>query len=341
MKKMSPDIWIIAEQQSGKIQPVSYELLTRGLALKAKRQSTLTSIVIGQNFTDNELSGLILRGADRVIAVEAPDLEHFNIESHSAILLRLISEYSPEIIIAGATTSGRSLMPYTAMKVHAGLTADCTELDIDQTDGSLLQTRPAIGGNIMATIRCPKCRPQMATVRPKSTCPAPLLTEQAPEIQSRIIRHTPFPEDIVSRITRTGFVPAEEQINLSEADKIVVVGRGIKKAENIDIIRELANSLGAALGATREVVDRGWLSYPHQIGLSGKTVSPKLYIGIGVSGAIQHLAGMQTSSTIIAINSDPEAQIFKIANFGIIGNLFDIIPILTDQIKNGDGNDFI
>jgi electron transfer flavoprotein alpha subunit len=245
---------------------------------------------------------------------------------------RLIAEYQPEIIIAGATSAGRTLMPYVAMKVHGGLTADCTGLDIEDGSGLLLQTRPAIGGNIMATIKCPDYRPQMATVRPKST------PQALPENGRRgeIIRLIAPPELLHSRIIRTGFVPDEEKFGLQDAETVVAVGRGIKKAENIYLARELADALGAALGASRDVVDRGWLSYPHQIGLSGKTVSPKLYIAVGISGSIQHLAGMQTAGRIVAINKDPDAQIFKVADFGIVGNLFDILPKLTAMIKKGE-----
>ena len=326
---MTPDIWIIAEQRNGQLQSVSFELLTRGLALAGKRQARLSAVIFGSGIPDAELQKLIDCGADRVLAVDAPELADFDLESHAAALLGLIRSEKPEIIIAGATSSGRTLLPYAAMTAHAGLTADCTELDIEPETGLLLQTRPAIGGNIMATIKCPRHKPQMATVRPKSCRPAP----PQPGRNGEIVRI--HPELPVSRIRRTGFTPLADDCGIQDAERLVVVGRGIRKPENIKLARDLAAALGASLGATREVVDRGWLSYPHQVGLSGKTVTPKLYIGLGVSGAIQHLAGMQTAATIIAVNTDPEAQIFKVADFGIAGSLFDVVPALLREIQEG------
>jgi electron transfer flavoprotein alpha subunit len=326
------DIWILAEQEAGEIKAVSYELLTRGLALAEKSGRKLCAMVFGDNIFESGLNELILRGAERVVAVEDPELKHFLVEPYSVCMLDLIEKYEPEIILAAATSTGRTLMPYVAMNADAGLTADCTELDIEAETGLLLQTRPAIGGNIMATIKCPEHRPQMSTIRPKSTPEAPRQEGRTGEV----IRLQAPAEVKNSRVEYKGFEPDNEEIRLQDAEKIVVVGRGIKTEANIKLARELADLLGAALGATREVIDRGWLSYPHQIGLSGKTVTPKLYIGIGVSGAIQHLAGMQTSECIIAINKDPEAQIFHIADFGIVGDLFDVLPVLIEKLKRGE-----
>ena len=224
-------------------------------------------------------------------------------------------------------------MPYVAAKADAGLTADCTVLDIEPETGNLLQTRPAIGGNILATIKTPCHRPQMATVRPRSTKPAP----RQPGRKGRIIRR-PAPSELLgSRMRRVDFIPSTDQHGLQDADIVVAVGRGIKKGENVKLVAPLVQALGAALGASRDAVDRGWLSYPHQIGLSGKTVTPKLYLGLGVSGSIQHLAGMQTSETIVAVNSDPDAQIFRVADFGIVGDLFDVVPVLVERIKKAKG----
>ena len=326
------NIWILAEQDSGRIKSVSYELLTRGLALAEKSGRKLCAMVFGDNISENGLNELIARGAERVVAVEAPELKHFLVEPYSVCMLELIQKYEPEIILAAATTTGRTLMPYVAMTADAGLTADCTELDIEKKSGLLLQTRPAIGGNIMATIKCPEHRPQMSTIRPKSTPETPRQEGRSGEI----IRLN-APEEVgKSRICYEGFEPDIEEMNLQDAERIVVVGRGIKKAENIKLARELADLLGAALGASREVIDRGWLSYPHQIGLSGKTVTPKLYVGLGVSGAIQHLAGMQTSECIIAVNKDPDAQIFQVADFGIVGDIFEVLPVLIEKLKRGE-----
>jgi electron transfer flavoprotein alpha subunit len=323
------DVWVLAEQRDGRVQRISHELLTRGLELASKRDCKLSAVIFGCNINTNDLEELIERGADEVIAMEAADLEHFLVEPYAACMLKLIKQYRPEIIIAGATSTGRTLMPYVAAKAHAGLTADCTGLDIEKETNNLLQTRPAIGGNIMAIIKTPRFRPQMSTIRPRSTKPAPRRRGRG----GKITRLVASKEELNSRITRMGFTASEEKQTLSEADTVVVVGRGIKKAENIPLVRELAESLGAALGATRDVVDRGWLSYPHQVGLSGQTISPKLYIGIGVSGSIQHQAGMQTAETIVAINNDSDAPIFRVADFGIVGDLFEVVPVLTTCIK--------
>ena len=326
------NIWILAEQEAGEVKSVSYELLTRGLALAEKSGRKLCAMIFGNNISEDGLKELIARGAERVLAVEAPELEHFLVEPYSVCMLDLIKKYEPEIILAAATSTGRTLMPYVAMTADAGLTADCTELDIEEETGLLLQTRPAIGGNIMATIKCPEHRPQMSTIRPKSTPEAPRQEGRTGEI----VRLKAPSEVNRSRISYDGFEPETEEMNLQDAERVVVVGRGIKTQANIELARELADLLGAALGATREVIDRGWLSYPHQIGLSGKTVTPKLYVGIGVSGAIQHLAGMQTSECVIAINKDPEAQIFHVADFGIVGDLFEVLPVLIEKLKRGE-----
>ncbi|MCP3966137.1 MAG: electron transfer flavoprotein subunit alpha/FixB family protein [Lentisphaerae bacterium] len=326
------DIWIVAEQHQGKVASISFELLTRGLALAAKSGQKLCAMLFGHNIEDAGLQELIDRGADMVTVIDSPELKDFLVEPYSQCILEILQKYKPQIVLAGATTSGRTLLPYVAMTAHTGLTADCTELDIEPETGLLLQTRPAIGGNLMATIKCPDFRPQMATIRPRST-------PQAPHKKGRTgtIDHLTLPEKAkFSRIRFKRFVPEEEEFNLQDAERIVVVGRGIKKAENLPLIRELADALGAAVGATREVIDRGWLSYPHQIGLSGKTVTPKFYFAVGISGAIQHLAGMQTSETIVAVNSDPEAQIFQVADFGIVGNLFEVLPPLIEKIKRGE-----
>ncbi len=323
-------VWILAEQSSGRVQRISFELLTRGRDLADKRGTNLTALIFGHEISDGDLQEMIDCGADRVVAMEAPQLEHFLVEPYSACMLKVIEDYKPEIIIAGATSTGRTLMPYVAAKACAGLTADCTVLDIDKETGNLLQTRPAIGGNIMATIKTPTRRPQMATVRPRSTKPAPKQPGRTGEIE----RLSAPAELLKSRVRRVDFVAGEDVHSIQDADVVVAVGRGIKKGDNIPVAQGLVDALDAALGASRDVVDRGWLSYPHQIGLSGKTVTPKLYVGIGVSGSIQHLAGMQTSETIIAVNNDPEAQIFRVADFGIVGDLFEVVPVLTKKIKN-------
>jgi len=326
-------VWILAEQSNGRVLRISHELLTRGRELADKLGVELVAMVFGHRIDDGDLQELIDRGADRVVAMEAEGLEHFLPEPYAACMLKLIAERKPEIIIAGATSTGRTLMPYVAIKAHAGLTADCTVLDIEAETGNLLQTRPAIGGNILATIKTPAHRPQMATVRPRSTKPA---TRQ--EGRSGKIERLQAPAELLGRrMRRIDFVASEEAHGIQDADVVVAIGRGIKKGENLPMIHALAETLDAAVGATRDVVDRGWMSYPHQIGLSGKTVTPKLYVGIGASGSIQHLAGMQTAENIVAINNDPEAQLFRVADFGIVADLFEVVPVLTEKLRKTIG----
>ncbi|AQQ70678.1 Electron transfer flavoprotein large subunit [Limihaloglobus sulfuriphilus] len=325
------DIWILAQQKEGRLERISFELITRGRELADQRGCRLCAMLFGGDITDDELHRLGRCGLDLAAVCRDERLKDFNVEPYARVMDVVISKYRPEVIIAGATSTGRTLMPYAAIKANTGLTADCTGLAIDPESGGLHQTRPAIGGNIMATIKTPAHRPQMATVRPHSTKPA------QPAQKSKMLIEDILPEDqwFTTGVEYLGFESSGDQVSLADSDRVVVVGRGIKKADNLPMIYELADALDAAVGATRDVVDRGWLSYPHQIGLSGITISPKLYIGIGVSGAIQHLAGMQTAETIIAINSDPEAQIFKIADFGIVGDLFEVVPALTQQIRSG------
>lgn len=321
-------VWIFGEQSGGRVQRISHELLTRGRELADKRGTDLTVVVLGNDINADDLQGLIDRGADRVLTMEAPELESFLVEPYAACLMRLIEQHRPEIIIAGATTTGRTLMPYVAIRADAGLTADCTVLNIEPETGNLLQTRPAIGGNILATIKTPEHRPQMATVRPRSTRPAEPQSGRKGEMDRQ-----KAPADLLgSRVRRVEFVPDESEHGLADADVVVSVGRGIKKGENVEMVHPLAQSLDAAMGASRDAVDRGWLSYPHQVGLSGQTVSPKLYVALGISGTIQHLAGMQTSENIVAINSDPDAQIFRVADFGIVGDLFEVVPVLAEKL---------
>jgi electron transfer flavoprotein alpha subunit len=319
-------VWTIAEQTGGRLKNVSFELLSRGRRLADTLETRLASIVFGSDIAPEELNRLIYHGADEVYYVNDPRLSEFVCESFSNILLFLIRQYHPHSVLAAATSSGRTLMPHVAVRAHSGLTADCTELDIEPETHNLLQTRPAIGGNIMATIKTPHHRPQMATVRPKSSRPLP-------EDRTRIgkIIEVPVPEELFdSRVEVLGYrSEGEAFVNLEEADIVVAGGRGLKRADNFKLIRALAERLGAAVGASRDAVDRGWIEYPHQVGLSGKTISPKLYIAAGVSGSIQHLAGIKTAGTIVSINVDPEAPIHKIADFGIVGDLFEVLPRLT------------
>jgi electron transfer flavoprotein alpha subunit len=335
---MNGNVWTLAEQHDGKLKAVSFELLSRGRSLADKLGGKLFSVLIGPALKENVLSELIHRGADAVLAVEDAALEFFCVKSYSAIFETLIRDYKPEIILAAATSTGRTLMPYTAVKVHAGLTADCTGLDIEEATGCLLQTRPAIGGNIMATIKTPDHRPQMATVRPRSSRPL----EKNPQRTGDVIRFSlddvlpgggHFPALTEDRVHVKGYRREETGFaNLEEAELIIAGGRGLKKGENLSLLKEIADCLGGELGASRDVVDRGWISYPHQVGLSGKTVSPKLYMGVGISGAIQHLAGIKTSETIVSINTDPDANLHKIADLAIVGDAFEVLGALRKRI---------
>lgn len=324
------EVWIIAEQRQGKVSPISYELLNRGKDLAQKLKSPLCACVLGHNITGEDIDELIYRGADKVYIADHPGLKDFLIEPYSKVILSMIEEEEPEIVLAAATTTGRTLMPYVAVKRRTGLTADCTLLDIEEGTGNLLQTRPAIGGNILATIKTPNQRPQMATVRPHSMKPA----EADRSRTGTVVKKQFLQGYFASRIRKLEYM-ADETLAVAIQDSKVVVsgGRGVGKAENFGMIDELAELLKGAVGASRDVVDRGWISYPHQVGLSGKTVTPAVYIALGISGAVQHIAGMQTSEHVIAVNKDPDAGIFKFSDFGIVGDLNEVIPKLIEKIR--------
>jgi len=322
-------VWTIAEQHEGSLKDVSFELLARGRSLADDLDTKLASVLIGAEVSEEEMQKLIERGADEVYSLQHPHLAEFSCESYSKVLQNLIKTWSPSIILASATTMGRTLMPHVAVKTHAGLTADCTELAIEPGTDNLLQTRPAIGGNIMATIKTPNHRPQMATIRPRSNKPL-----DADASRTGRIIEVPVDEKLLdNRVQVTGYRQGDTGfVNIEEAEVVVAGGRGFKKAENFLILTDLAKRLEGEVGATRDAVDRGWISYPHQIGLSGKTISSRLYIGAGISGSIQHLAGIKTCETIVSINSDPEANLHKVADFAITGDLFEILPELLRQL---------
>jgi len=322
-------VWVLGEVRDGEIHPVSYELLAWGRGLADKLSVDLSTVIIGSNIKD-KIKELIPRGADKVYVIDHPDLEHFRVDPYSAVLTALVEEYKPEVFIASATTMGRTIMPVMAVKLDAGLTADCTGLDIDLEQRLLIQTRPAVGGNIMATIKTPILRPQMSTVRPKSKRPLPIDDSRKGEI---IMKE--FGEEVLtSRVKRLDFIK-EETIGapIQDAEHIVAFGKGLKDVKHVEMMHELAEIFDGSLGASRIAIDLGWISYSHQVGLSGKTVSPRLYIAVGISGAVQHLAGMSSAETIVAINSDPEANIFGVADYGIVGDLFEVIPLLIKKLK--------
>ena len=322
-------VWTLGEMREGEIHSVSYELLAWGRGLADKLGVELSSIIIGHNVKD-KVKELIYRGADKVYVVDNPALKDFRADPYSEILTSLVEEYKPEIFIASATTLGRTVMPICMIKLETGLTADCTGLDIDLNERLLIQTRPAIGGNVMATIKTPSSRPQMSTVRPKSKRPLPREDSKTGEV---IVKEFSG-EYLKSRVKTMDFLK-EETIGapIQDADIVVSFGKGLKDAKNVGLINEFAELLGGSVGASRKVVDLGWIPYSHQVGLSGKTVSPKLYIACGISGAVQHMAGMSSAETVVAINSDPEADIFSLADFGVAGDLFEVIPLLIKKLK--------
>jgi len=321
-------VWVFAEQHKEGVASVALELLGEGRKLADKRKTKLSAVFIGHNIK-GKARELIAHGADIVYVADDPALKDFNDDSYGAVLTTLATLHKPEIILAGATAIGRSFIPKVAAKLYTGLTADCTMLDIDPESGNLHQTRPAFGGNIMATIVTPNHRPQMATVRHK------VMKKAAPDASRKgdviDVKFTTA-GDMRTRVIKT-VEEVSETINISEADIIVAGGRGMGNAKNFQLIEELAKTIGGAVGATRGAVDEGWVPYSHQVGQTGKTVCPKLYIAAGISGAIQHLAGMQSSDVIIAINKDPNAPIFSVATYGIVGDVMEVLPVMIRKFK--------
>lgn len=325
-------VWVFAEQRDGRLKGVAYELLSEGRKLADKLETELCAICIGHNVEGAEQ--LVAYGADKVYLADDPALADHQEDFYTGVLVDLIRKHRPEIILAGATAMGRSFIPRVASILYTGLTADCTGLDIDPESKLLLQTRPTFGGNVMATIMCQAKRPQMSTVRPH------VFKRSAPDEgrHGEIIKVDFDKEAVTSRTKLLDFIEdLTEKVKLDDADIIVSGGRGLGKPENFQIIKELADALGAALGSSRPPVDDGWIPYSHQVGQTGKTVCPKLYIACGISGAVQHLAGMQTADVIVAINEDPNAPIFQVATYGIVGDLFELVPMLTDRFKKARG----
>jgi len=325
-------IWFFAEGRDGKLCPVAFEMLNAAIKLKRVLGEYIAGVLIGADVKG--LAGeLGARGADRVYVVEDPLLEHFQEEPYAIAMAQLITKYKPSIVIAAATMMGRAFIPSVAARVRTGLTADCTDISIDPETKLLVQTRPTFGGNLMARIICKNHRPQMATIRPKMFDEAKLIEERQPEI---VIENFNSGQ-LQNKVKILGKEKIENVVDLQEAEVIVSGGRGVKDPKNFAMIKELADLLEGAVGASRAAVDSGWIPYPHQVGQTGKTVKPKIYIACGISGAIQHLAGMQTSDYIIAINKDPDAPIFKVANLGLVGDIFEVIPALIKKIKETKG----
>ncbi|MDI3508972.1 MAG: hypothetical protein PWP55_1164 [Clostridiales bacterium] len=326
------DVWVFAEQKDGVIDSAAFELLGVGRHLADQLGQDLAAILIG-NKVRPLAQQLIAYGADKVYWLDHADLERFNDELYADNLSYLIERYRPNIVLLAATVYGRSLGPRVAARIGTGLTADCTGLKIDADTRNLMQTRPAFGGNLMATIICPDHRPQMATVRPRVMKPL----EPDSERSGRILRQqAQLKQDLKTRVLQV-VEEAGEIVNLLEADIIVSGGRGLGDPKNFALIEELAQTLGGAVGASRAAVDAGWIPYSHQVGQTGKTVGPKVYFACGISGAVQHLAGMSSSDIIVAINKDPDAPIFKVATYGIVGDVLEILPLITKEFKKALG----
>lgn len=328
-------VYVFVQQIEGKIAGVSFELIGKAKQLAAELNATVSAVLCGEN-VEGLSKELFEYGADTIVLVDDPALKVYTTEPYTHAMYSVINHFKPEIVLFGATTIGRDLAPRVSARVHTGLTADCTKLAIDPETRQLMMTRPAFGGNLMATILCPDFRPQMATVRPG-------VMEKRARQEGREGRIIPF---------KLSFTPNErfvevldiikkssENVDISSADILVAGGRGVGSRENFKILQDLANALGGRVCASRAAVDAGWADKDLQVGQTGKTVRPKLYIAVGISGAIQHLAGMEESDIIIAINRDEAAPIFGVADYGVVGDLNKIVPMLTEKvlaIKNAD-----
>ena len=349
------DVWVFCEQREGKMMSTSFELISEGRKLADERGSQLVGILLGDDVDGiaKELGGY---GADKVLVCNHPLLKVYTTDAYTKVICDVAMEYKPEVMLLGATNIGRDLGPRCAARLHTGLTADCTHLDIDMDkyinyldtsstldlsnmkfnmeDRNLKMTRPAFGGHLMATIICPRFRPAMATVRPGVMKKAEF--DQA-KADACVIEHPAFTlseSDIHTQVTEV-VKAAKKLVDLIGADVVVSVGRGISKdvEGGIKLAEELAEVLGGVVGGSRAVIDNGWLSADHQVGQTGKTVHPKIYVALGISGAIQHKAGMQDSECIIAVNKNETAPIFEVADYGICGDLFKVTPMLIEAIK--------
>jgi caffeyl-CoA reductase-Etf complex subunit CarE len=329
-------VWVLAETHDGKLADVTLELLSEGRKLADELGEEVSLVLAGQGVEG--LAQIAAQyGADKVYLVEHEVLQSYRTDPFTSVICGLINKHKPEIVLIGATTMGRDLASRIAARIGAGLTADCTGLAIDPETRLLQQTRPAFGGNVMATIQCRNARPQMSTVRPR------VMKKSEPNASrsAEIIRETVMlnEKSIATKILEVIKEEGRDELDVQEAEIIVSGGRGLRKPENFGMIRDLAEVLGGAVGASRATVDAGWIPAYHQVGQTGKTVQPKLYIACGISGAVQHLAGMSSADCIVAINTDPEAPIFGVAHYGIVGDLFDVVPALTKALKKELGQE--
>ncbi|MBW2048407.1 MAG: electron transfer flavoprotein subunit alpha/FixB family protein [Deltaproteobacteria bacterium] len=323
-------VWVFVEQTEGAPARVSLELLGKGRELAEKLGVVLTAFLLGESVEDTAKE-LIFFGADEVIVADHPLLKDYRTELYTDIISEQVIARKPEVLIVGASPIGRDLAPRLSFRLNAGCTADCTGLDIDEENRLFVSTRPAFGGNVMATIICPEHRPQMSTVRPGVMA----LPEKDDSREGQIIDlELQLDEDACKVKILESVKGASEGVNIQDAERIVAVGMGAGDKETFDMIKELAELLDGEVGATRFAVEAGWVSHDRQIGQTGKTVRPELYVGCGISGAVQHTAGMSASKTIIAINKDPNAEVFKIADYGIVGDVRKVVPAIISELKN-------
>ena len=330
MEAKTKDLWVFVEtSEDGTAKNVGIELLTPGKMMAGKQGGALVAVVIGNN-VDEAVKAASEHGADKVIVVDGPEYAHYTTDAYAIALCTLVEKYGPTSMLIGATNNGRDLGPRVSCRLHTGLTADCTALDVDEESGNVAWTRPAFGGNLMATILCPDHRPQIGTVRP-----GVFKKSDAVEAKAEVIKEDIHVDakDIRTQVLELIKEADGENVDLEGAEIIVSGGRGVGGPEGFEPVKALADVLGGVVGASRAAVDAGWIAHAHQVGQTGKTVGPKLYIACGISGAIQHVAGMSGSECIVAINKDPEAPIFDIADYGVVGNLFEVLPVLTEEIK--------
>ena len=322
------DVWVFAEQREGALMPVVKELLGEGRRLADEIGCSLCTVLCGNNV--KELADELFEyGADKVYLADHKELESYRTDAYTAVIHDAIKSYKPEIVLLGATHIGRDLGPCLAVRCNTGLTADCTRLEIDEEDKKIKQTRPAFGGNLMATIVCPNHRPQMSTVRPGVMEKAQRQEGRKGQVISLSVNFEQ--EDIRTRILEV-VKQAGEAVSLTDAEIIVSGGMGLGGAEGFELLKKLAHKLGGVVAASRAAVDAGWIDHSYQVGQTGTTVRPKLYFACGISGAIQHVAGMQSSEQIIAINKNPGAPIFEVADYGIVGDLYQVIPALIEAL---------
>lgn len=350
------DVWVFAEQRNGKLMNVALELIGEGrrLAKEISEDTKVCALLVGDGI-DHLEQECYEYGAERVVMIQDPLLKNYTTDGYTKVIVDAVEEYKPELVIYGATHIGRDLAPRVAARLNTGLTADCTRLDIkvssyidyannnttldtstlDPNDPStgIKQTRPAFGGNLMATIICPKTRPQMSTVRPG-------VMQKRDRVEGATGERVDYKPQITEsdiRITIKDIVKsAKELVSLTDADIICSGGRGLGDPSGFELIKEFADKVGGVVGSSRAAVDAGWIDHSHQVGQTGTTVKPKIYFACGISGAIQHLAGMQTSDIIVAINKDPDAPIFEVADFGIVGDLYKVIPEIIAEWDNAE-----